>query len=118
RHAAAGQNQVEGVALADEARQPNGAKVNEGHTPAAAEDAEDGVARGDTQIAPASQLEAPGDRVALHGGHHGFIKHEPRWPHGTVTILCYAVALRRSHRIQVGARAKRSSGPGEDGHCE
>ena len=68
--AATGEDQVERVAEADEAGQPHRAAVDERHTPAAAEHAEHRVAGGDPQVAPARQLEAAGDGVALDRGEH------------------------------------------------
>src|SRR6266446_2589070 len=68
RDAPAGQDQVEGVAVAEEAREPDRPAVHERNPPTTAEDAEHRVLRGDAQIAPSGELEPAGDRVPLYGG--------------------------------------------------
>src|SRR3546814_18545091 len=59
-HATAGEDEVEGVAVADEAGQPDGAAVDQGHAPAAAVDAEGGGGGGDPQVAPDRQPQTAG----------------------------------------------------------
>jgi len=56
------------VALADESREAHRAAVHERHTPAPAEDAEDGTLRRNPQVAPERQLEPTRHRVAFDGG--------------------------------------------------
>ena len=64
RTGAAGEDQVERAALADQARQAHRAAVDQRHAPAAAEDAEHRVFVGHAQVAPQRQLEPAGDGVA------------------------------------------------------
>src|SRR5262245_32685678 len=68
--AAAGEDQVERVRVADQAGEPDGAAVDQRHAPAAAEHAEDGVLGGDAQVAPERELEPARDGVPLHRGDH------------------------------------------------
>ena len=68
--AAAGEDEVERVRVADQARQADRAAVDERHTPPPAEHAEHRVARRDAQVAPQRELEPARDRVALDRGDH------------------------------------------------
>src|SRR6476661_3965718 len=61
RDFAAGENDLECAALADNARQPHGAAVDQRHAPAAAIHAEIGILRHDAEIAPESELHAAGN---------------------------------------------------------
>ena len=67
-HAPAGEDEVERGAGPDEPGEADGAPVDEGHAPAAAEDAEHGVVGGDAEVAPQGQLEPAGDGVSLDRG--------------------------------------------------
>lgn len=118
RYAAAGQNQVECMAVADEAGQADGAEVDQRNAEAAAEDAEYRIARRHAQIAPQGEFQAAGNGIALHGGHHRFRKKHPRWTHGPVAALCELVALAASDGFQVGACAKGTARAGHDCDAE
>src|SRR5512144_2737952 len=85
RHTSSRQDQVESVALPDEAWQPYGAEVNKRHAPAAAEYAEDGVTRGHAHVAPARELQSSCYRKTFNGGDHRFVQKEARRSHRTVT---------------------------------
>src|SRR5207237_3937116 len=68
--AATGKDHVDGLALADEAGQADGAAVAERDAPAATKDAEDGITGGHAQVTPKCQFQAACDRVALDSGDH------------------------------------------------
>ena len=88
----AGQDQVHGPRLADQAGQPHGAQVNQRHAETAAEDAEHSAFGGDPQVGPQGQLQAPGDGVALHGGDHRLVQPHPGRTHGTkLAVLAHGV---------------------------
>ena len=112
--AAAGEDEVERVAVADQARQANGAAVDERHAPAPAEHAEHRVARRDPQVAPERELEAARHRVALDRGDHRLGEQHARRAHRPVAVFGHRVPATRAHTLQVGARAERAAGAGED----
>jgi len=56
------------MAQAHDPGQALGASVDEGHAPAAIDHAEGGAAYGDTEVAPAGQLEAACEAIAVDGG--------------------------------------------------
>ena len=70
-YAAAGEDHVHGVALADQAWQAHGAAIHQRHAPASAVDAEHRRAGRHAQIAPQGEFQAAGHRVALHCRYHG-----------------------------------------------
>src|SRR5438309_11663396 len=51
---------IQRVTVTDQARQANGTQIDQRDTEAPAIDAENGVARGDAQVAPAGQLQTSG----------------------------------------------------------
>ena len=87
-HAAAGEDHVERVAVADQARQADRAAVDQRHTPAPAVDAEHGILGGDPQIAHHGQLEPACDGVSLDGGDHRLAEHHSRRAHRPVARSC------------------------------
>src|SRR5258707_15116819 len=70
RHRAAGEDEVEGTALAQHAWEADCPEVDERHAEPAVEHAERGAPAGHAQVAPQSELEAARDRVALDGRDH------------------------------------------------
>ena len=56
--------------LPDQARQADRAAINQGHTEAAAEDAEARGVRYDAQVAPEGEFHAARHGKALNGGDH------------------------------------------------
>ena len=116
-YAAPGQDQVEGVAVADQPRQPNRAAVDQWHAPSPAVHPERGVACGDTQVAHDRQLQTAGDAVALDGGDHRLAEHHPRRSHRAVVghVGLDPVAALGGDRLEVGAGAERAGGTGEHG---
>ena len=63
-----GEDEVEGPAEADDARQAVGAAVDERHAPPPLEAAEAGRRAGDAQVAPGRQLDPAGHAPPLDGG--------------------------------------------------
>ena len=76
--AAAGEDQVERVAVAEQPRQPDGAAVHQRDAPAPAVDAEHRVLGRDAQVAPGGELEPARDGVALDGGDHRLAEQHAR----------------------------------------
>ena len=70
-----GEDQVQGAPQAHDARQPDGAAVDQRDAPSAAEDAECRFGIGHAQVAPERQFEAAGDRVAVDRGDHRLAQH-------------------------------------------
>ena len=113
--AAAGEDEIERVRVADQAGQADRAAVDERHAPAPAEHAEHRVARGDPQVAPDRELEPAGDRVALDRGDHRLRRAAcASGPSDRRRRRCTRVAASFADRLQVGARAERAVRAGED----
>ena len=74
------------MAVADEAGQPDRAAVAQGHAPAPAVDAEDGVGGRHPQVAPDGQLQPAGHGVALDGGDDRLVEQHPGRPHRPVAV--------------------------------
>jgi hypothetical protein len=111
----AGQDHVQRPALADDARQPHRAAVDQRHAPASAEHPEDRAFRGHPQVAPQGQLQSAGHRVALDGGDHRLGQQPPRRPHRTLADRVVALALAGSGYGQVEPGAERPARPGQHG---
>ena len=92
--AARGEQEVERVRVAEHAREPDRAAVDQRHAPAPAEHAENGVACGHAQVAPDRELEPARDRVALDRRDHGFAEQHARRAHRAVAFLADAVSAR------------------------
>ncbi len=115
RNATSGEEHVERVAHADEPRQSNGSAIDQRHPPPPAEDTENRVGRGDTEIAPASQLETAGDGVSFHSSDDGFGEHHATRSHRPFAIGRDAVESANRYRLEVRPGTKRPAGPGEHG---
>src|SRR5215470_6114783 len=113
--APAGEDEVHRVTHADEPRQPHGPEIAERDTEAAAVDAEDGIRRGDAEIAPQRELEPAGHRVALDGGDHRLAEQKARRTERAVTVLGERSAAPARERLQIGPRAERPAGAGQHG---
>jgi hypothetical protein len=68
RDAAPSQDQVQRLALPDQARQPDGAQIDQRHPKAPAVDSQRGIPRHDAQVAPQRQFQAARYRVPFDGG--------------------------------------------------
>ena len=88
----AGQDEIEGVAVADQTREPNGSTIHERHPPTTAEDPEHGIARGDSQITPDGEFEPPRHGVPFDGCDDGFGEQHPRRAHRAIPILAHPVS--------------------------
>src|SRR3990170_4675916 len=82
----AGEDHVERAAHADEPRQADRAAVDEGGTPAPAEDAELRAFVHHAEVAPEGQLQAPGDGVAVNGRDDGLAQKHPAGTHRAVPL--------------------------------
>ena len=96
-----------------DACQPDGAAVDQGHAPAPAVDAEDGVACRDAQIAPHRQLEPAGDGVALDRRDDRLREQHAARAHGAVAVHGDAVAAAFRDALQVRPGAERAARAGE-----
>ena len=93
--------------MADEARQPHRAAVDQRHAPAPAEDAEHRVLLDDAQIAPQRELQPAGDRIARDGGDHRLVSSIRVGPIGPIAVSLRVVgAARAADRLEVGAGAE------------
>ncbi len=81
---AAREDEIERAAEADEAREADGAAVDQRHAPAAAEDAQRRVLLDDAEIAPERELEPAGHRVPADGGDHRLAEEHARGPERAV----------------------------------
>ena len=111
---ASGEDEIERVRVADQAREPHRAAVDERHAPTPAEHAEHRVARRDPQVAPQRELEPARDRVALDRGDHRLGEQHAGRSHRAVAAVGHRVAAAFADRLQVGARAERAVRAGED----
>ena len=113
--AAAGEDQVDRPAVADQPGQAHRAEVDERHAEAPAVHAEHGVDGGDAQVAPQGQLQPPGDGRALDGRDDRLAEPQPGRSHRARTVLADRAAVALGERLQVGAGAEAPAGPGEHG---
>jgi hypothetical protein len=100
------EDQVQRAALADHARKPDRAHVDQRHAKAPVEDAECRVRGGHAKVAPQCQLEPSGHGVALDRSDHRLAEDHPRRAHRTVARVRRAAWILRSKRFQIEARAK------------
>ena len=114
---AAGEDQVHGPRLADQARQAHGAQVDQRHAEPAAEDAEGGVVGGDAQVGPAGQLQAAGHREALDRGDHRLGELQAGGAHRAEVALAFEApaGLAVGDRLQIGAGAEVVALAAQDG---
>ena len=115
----AGEDQVERASHADDARQADGAAVDERDAPTPAEHAEHRILLDHPQIAPQRELEPAGHGVPGDGGDHRLRQQHARGTHRAVggePIEGVAdsgrrdavLAGRRRHRLEIGAGAERA----------
>ena len=106
--------------MTDQARQPDGAAVDERHAPTPAVDAERRVGSSDPQVAPDGELEATRHGVTFDRGDHRLAEIHSCRTHRTVEVDVGldAVARARRHGLEVGARTEGAAGAGEDGNGE
>src|SRR5205814_1282309 len=120
-HPAAGQDEVERMAVPDQSSDPNRPPVRQWNAPAPAVHTEDRVLRGDAEIAPRRELDAAGDRVPFDGSDDRLGKQHARRPDRAVAVAVEATRPlhpRLSHRLQIGAGAEGAVRSGEDGDVE
>ena len=114
RNTAAGEDQVESVALSDQAGQAHGAAVDQRDSEASAEYAEHCISGSDAQIAPEGEFQTSRDRIAFDRGDHGFREEHARGTHGAVSVLGHRIAVAFRQRFQIGARAEVAACAGEN----
>ena len=76
-----GENEIDGLRMANQSRQPDGAEVDQRHAESAAEDAEGGVVGDHAHVGPQRQLHSAGHRKAFHRRDHGFGQAQAARPH-------------------------------------
>ena len=74
RHAATGQDQVEGMTVTDQAGEADGAAVDQRYAPPTAIHPEHGVRRRHAEITPQRQFQAAGDGVTLDGSNDRLVE--------------------------------------------
>ena len=116
-HRAACEDQVERPRESDQARQADGAAVDQWNAPPPAEHPERRVLGDDPQVAPERQLQAPGHCVAFDGGDRRFVEQQPRGPHRPVAFRRHAVVLARGELLRIGPGAESPSFPPEHRHA-
>ena len=104
--AAAGEDQVDRPAVADQPRQADRAEVDERHAEAPAVDAERGVGGGDPQVAPQRQLEPAGDGRTLDRRDHRLAEAQPGRPHRARPVVADRAPVALGERLEVGAGAE------------
>ena len=103
--------------MADDAGQTDRAKIDERHAEATIEDAEDGRARGDPQVAPQRELHAARDRGALDGGDHWLSELKTRRAHRSeLAVRLETTRLAIGDRLKIGPGAEGVSRAGEHRH--
>ena len=100
--------------MTDESREPDRAEVNQRHTEAAAEDAEDRVRARDAQVAPDRQLQPAGDGEALDRGDDRLGQPQPCRSHRPDAVHGDALLLAGGDGLQVGAGAEVAGLAGQD----
>src|SRR6516164_2745753 len=103
-HFSPGQDNFEGAALADDSRQPNGSTVNQWHAPAPTIDAEVGLSRHHTKIAPQAQLHSASNSGALYCRDYRFIQLEARRPQRSARNVPAITLRTRDGNIQFAER--------------
>ena len=111
-HRAPGEDHVHGPALADQARQADRAAIDQGNTPAAAIDTEDGRLGGDTHVAPKCEFEAARHGMALHRRDHRLGGNPARGAHHALAARIVADAA-AGQGLEIEACAKMPAGPGK-----
>jgi hypothetical protein len=112
--AAAGEDHVNRPALADQARQPDGAEIHERHAEAPAVHTERGTARRHPEIAPQREFQATGDRVAFDRGDRRLAEHEPRRTHRPVAAFLAMAAMAGCRLLEIVAGAERALSARQD----
>ena len=107
---ASGEEQVEGVALADQAGEPDRPTVDQGHAEPPAVHAEHGVSGRHAQVAPKGELEPTGNGVALDRGDDGLREVETGRAHRARAVVADRPPVTFGHRLQVGTCAERAPG--------
>jgi hypothetical protein len=69
---APGQNEIDGLRMADQSRQPDGAEIDQRHAETPAENAESRIFGDDAHVGPQRQLHAAGNRKTFDRGDHRF----------------------------------------------
>ena len=111
---AAGQDQLERAAVADDARQTDRAEVDQRHAETAIEEAEDRGARRNPEVAPQRELHPARDRGAFDRGDHRLAQPEPRRAHRTeVAVRLDGPPFAFGDRLEIGPGAERAPRAGQ-----
>src|SRR5260370_11132609 len=81
RNAAAGQDEIQRVAVSDEPRQTYGPQVDQRNAESATVDAKHCIVRGHAKIAPQRQFQSTGNCMPFHGGDDRFAQKHPGRSH-------------------------------------
>ena len=101
---ATSQDDLERTTLADDAREPHGAAVDQGHTPAPAVNAKVSVFLHHPEVAPQRELHPPGDGRAGHGRNDRFVQLEPRRAQRTPRDFAAVAARPGGRNVELAQR--------------
>ena len=103
--------------MTDDPWEADRAEIDERHAEASIEDAEDGGARGDSEIAPQRELQTARDRGAFDGGDHGLSERKTRRAHRTeLAVRGDRSRLAVGNRLEIGPGAEASARAGQHRH--
>lgn len=108
RHAASGQDQIQGVTLPDKPWQADRAEIYKRHAESPAVHTEDSVPRGNAKIAPQCQLQASGYGMSFHRRQDRLREQHTGWTHRPVSLFRHPVSVARGYGLQVRPGAERS----------
>ena len=111
-HAPAGQDEVHGPGVPDQAGEAHRPQVAQGHPEPPAVDAEHGVLGCHPQVAPQGQLQATGHGVPLDGGDHRLGQGHAGGAHRARPGVGNRAAVAVRQRLEVGPGAEGTAGAG------
>ena len=111
----AGEDEIERAALADQARKPHRAEVDQGDPETPIEHAQGGAGRRDTKVTPQRELESPGHRVALDRRDGRLAEPHACWPHRSPAIFMEPIVGARGQRFEIEAGTEIAACAGQDG---
>src|SRR6266511_2703408 len=112
---AAGEDQVHGPPVPDQAGEPDGAEVDQRHAGPPRQHAEHGALRGHAKVAPDRQLQAARHRRPLDRGQHRLGEPQPGRPHRPVAAGSHPRRRPGGDRLQVRPGAERAARAGQHG---
>src|SRR5260370_5620350 len=100
-YAASGQYHIERMALSDQARQTDGAEVNEWNTKAPVEDAKHGVTSSNAQVAPQSEFQSAGHGMTFDCRENRLAQQHPGRSHERLAFRINRLAATSGNLAQI-----------------